>query len=211
MEYTPKQLREKYLKLPQDLKDAMSNIDVSGAIRNIGKKNNLTIDKIGDLGNETGMVMLGVTHPNEFISNLASRLEVDKEVARNIANDINEQIFKPVRDSLRKIHNIRDDSAKVSPLENLKDHQGESLMENSREDILKEIEKEHATAGVADKKDKEEMPAIMRGTTESNPFDAKMGGEIHIASTEEKTVEPALPEKPKNKYPELDPYREPIE
>ena len=56
---------------------------------------------------EAGYVMLGVTHPNEFIANLAERLEVDKEKARAIAQEINEQIFKKVRDSLRKIHNMR--------------------------------------------------------------------------------------------------------
>ena len=28
---------------------------------------------------EAGYVMLGVTHPNEFIANLAERLDVDKE------------------------------------------------------------------------------------------------------------------------------------
>ena len=52
---------------------------------------------------EAGYVMLGVTHPNDFIGNLAERLEVDKEKARAIAQEINEQIFKKVRESLRKI------------------------------------------------------------------------------------------------------------
>ena len=38
------------------------------------------------------------------------RLEVDKEKARAIAQEINEQVFpKKLRDSLRKIHNMREE------------------------------------------------------------------------------------------------------
>lgn len=207
MKPTTEQLVEIYKKLPQDLLDALFNVDTSDVIEKVGRKHALTIDKIGELGNETGMVMLGVTHPNEFISNLADRLKTDKETARAIANEINEQIFKPVRDSLRKIHDIRDEEEEIDR----QDHQGPSLMRKTeREDILREIEKDHSQRNEV-QETKEEMPAIMQGVVSANPFDAKMGGEIHIAPTEEKTAEPILPEKPKNKYPEFDPYREAIE
>ena len=106
--FTEEQIAQMYDNLPEDLKDAIFGLEMNEIVERIGRENQLNIEQIGDLANETGMVMLGVTHPNEFIGNLADRLEVDKEKARAIAQEINEQIFKKVRESLRKIHNMRE-------------------------------------------------------------------------------------------------------
>src|SRR3989338_2897850 len=84
-------------KLPSDLKTAIYSADSSTAIENISKKYGLNIDQMGKLAEETGLVMLGVTHPKDFISNLAGRLGVDQLTAKSIARDVNEQIFKKVR------------------------------------------------------------------------------------------------------------------
>ena len=108
------QLREKYLKLPPDLKDALFSEQVTDAIGAIGKKYSLLIDKVGILADETGAVMLGVTHPKDFIANLSQKLGVDRETARKIAEDINQQIFQKVRESLRKIHGIKEEAPIIS-------------------------------------------------------------------------------------------------
>src|SRR3990167_9217615 len=211
--FTEEQIAQMYDNLPEDLKEAIFGLEMNEIVEKIGRENQLNIEQIGDLANETGMVMLGVTHPNEFIGNLADRLEVDKEKARAIAGGINEQIFKKVRESLRKIHNMREgaeeeeqDKIKVSPFGN---SQGETLKsEHSREDILKEIEKDHSQENL--------VPDIMKGDT--NPFEEKMKEGVLIAPVEEKHYieeKPKLaalpePEKPK-KYQGFDPYKEPIE
>ena len=162
------------MKLPEDLKNAIFSIDSAETIQAIGKKSNLPIDKIGELADETGLVMLGLTHPNNFISNLAERLKLDKESARKIAEEINTQIFAKVRESLKKIHGVETLS------------QGE----DTREQILKEIERDET---------KEEIPGILKGTTELHPFEAKTKEEVLRLPPEEK------------KYSGGDPYREPIE
>src|SRR3989344_138710 len=211
--FTEEQIAKMYDNLPEDLKDAIFGLEMNEIVERIGREKQLNIEQIGDLANETGMVMLGVTHPNEFIGNLAERLEVDKEKARAIAQEINEQIFKKVRESLRKIHNMREgteqeeqDKIKISPFER---HQGPCLMVGqSREDILKEIEKDHTKENIA--------PDIMKG--DNNPFEEKMKEGVLIAPVEEKhyreeSAKTALlpePEKPK-KYQGFDPYKEPIE
>ena len=211
--FTEEQIAQMYDNLPEDLKDAIFGLEMNEIVEKIGRENQLNIEQIGDLANETGMVMLGVTHPNEFIGNLADRLEVDKEKARAIAGEINEQIFKKVRESLRKIHNMREgveeeeqDKIKVSPFGNSQDETLKS--EHSREDILKEIEKDHSQENL--------VPDIMKGDT--NPFEEKMKEGVLIAPVEEKhyieeSAKTALlpePEKPK-KYQGFDPYKEPIE
>ncbi len=208
--YTDQQIAQMYDNLPEDLKDSIFSVDTTSVANEIGRKYGLAIDKIGDLANETGMVMLGVTHPNEFIGNLADRLEVDKEKARAIAQEINEQIFKKVRESLRKIHNIRK--------EETESHQGDALMANvghsvsniNRRDILKEIEKDHA-------KEESGVPEIMKGN--ANPFEEKMKEGVLLAPVEEKRyIEGSEkmaplpePEKAKVKYQGIDPYRESID
>jgi len=205
--FTEEQVAKMYDNLPEDLKDAIFGLEMNEIVERIGRENQLNIEQIGDLANETGMVMLGVTHPNEFIGNLADRLEVDKEKARAIAGEINEQIFKKVRDSLRKIHNMREEEnqTKVSPFGN---SQGETLKnEQSREDILKEIEKDYAKEN--------NMPDIMKGS--ANPFEEKMKEGVLLAPVEEKRyveekAKLAAPEPEKSKkYQGLDPYKEPIE
>ena len=130
--FTEEQIAQMYDNLPEDLKDVIFGLEMNEIVEKIGRENQLNIEQIGDLANETGMVMLGVTHPNEFIGNLADRLEIDKEKAMAIAQEINEQVFKKVRESLRKIHNMREgteqeeqDKIKISPFEH---HQGPSLM-----------------------------------------------------------------------------------
>ena len=193
MAYTPQQLREIYLKLPQDLRDALFDVNSSELVRTIGEKHKLTIDKIGELASETGYVMLGTTHPNKFISNLAQRLEVDKTKAKEIAEDVNVQIFKKVRESLKKIHGILPED---SPLGS---YQGEpSRRIESREEILKEIEKEGTPT-------EEVVKAVESGKTGESPIPDILKGSTTTSPT-------VLPTKAEQKYsPGMDPYKEPIE
>ncbi len=106
MPYTKEQLLEKYKKLPQDVQDAIFSVDTSEIVREIGEKHKLMIDKIGELADETGLVMLGLTHPNQFISNLTERLEIEHDIAKEIAEDINSKVFFPIRENLKKIHGL---------------------------------------------------------------------------------------------------------
>ena len=95
---------ERYKDLPEDIQQALFSSTTSDAILVIGKKNGLAIDKIGELVDETGLMMLGITSPSDYVKNLVSRLSVPQEKARAIAEEINQKVFQPVRESLKKIH-----------------------------------------------------------------------------------------------------------
>ena len=56
--------------------------------------------------NETGYVMLGVTPPGEYIKKLADAIDIPREKAREIAIDVNERVFKPIREALKRVHRI---------------------------------------------------------------------------------------------------------
>ena len=105
--------------LPEDLRGAFNTESVTDTIVEIGKGQGLTIDKIGELGDEIGLVMLGITKTADFIKNLSERLEVDREKARLIAEDVNQKVFQPVRASLRKVHGLpaeKEEVKKIPPL-----------------------------------------------------------------------------------------------
>jgi hypothetical protein len=102
--YTPQQIREAYLKLPKDLQEAVFSEWAGNVLQAIGKKYNLSPDKISNLANLTGLVMFGLSPAKDFIINIAREVYIDKETARKIADDINAQIFSKIRESLRKIH-----------------------------------------------------------------------------------------------------------
>lgn len=181
-QYTDEQALEEYKNLPEDLKKAIFSVEMTEAVKRIGGKYQLHIDKIGALGNETGMVMLGVTHPKDFIPNLSQRLGVDKETARKIAEEVNAQIFAKVRDSLKKIHGV-----------------GTMPTQPPKEEILKEIEREESASSA------EKIPEILKGPVKPelleppHPFEAKTKEEVFRMPPLEK------------KYTSGDPYHEPIE
>lgn len=104
--YTQAELETRYNKLPDILQDAMFNYDIASKIFETGKQFGLTVEKIGFLAEETGLVVLGLTRPDEFTQHLAERLEVDTEKARSIASAVNHRVFFPLREALKTTHQV---------------------------------------------------------------------------------------------------------
>lgn len=113
--YTNEELFERYRGLPKDVQDAILSVDTAEIIREIGEKYKLMIDKIGELADETGLVMLGFTHPSQYVSHLAERLEMDKAIAKEIAEEINSKVFFPIRENLKKIHGVEPEEPAPTP------------------------------------------------------------------------------------------------
>lgn len=103
MTETKENFDELFRKLPEDLQSAIVSVDSFEKIQALGKKYKLHIDKVALLGDETGLVMFGITHPKDFMDNLKRRLEMPEETARELVADINEQIFGPIRGSMKKM------------------------------------------------------------------------------------------------------------
>src|SRR3989344_9455750 len=109
-----KDILERVSELPDDLRKALFARTTTDTIQSIGKNAGLPIDKIGELADETGRVMLGFTPPSDYVKNLVSRLGAPQEKARAIAEEINQKVFQPVRESLKKIHGISGPVASAS-------------------------------------------------------------------------------------------------
>jgi len=103
MQVTKEQVSEKFESLPDDIKRAITDDSVSENLKQLGFKYKLRVDKIGDLIDEVGMVMLGFKKTGDFINALSRRLELDRETAESLAIDVDNEVFKKIRESLRSV------------------------------------------------------------------------------------------------------------
>lgn len=105
MTYTKEELYEKFENLPDDVQKAFLSIDTYDTIKKIVDKFKLHVDQSGQLSEEIGFVMLGVTRPENFLFNIQQKLGISTEVAGEIVKDINTDIFFPIRSSLEALNN----------------------------------------------------------------------------------------------------------
>ncbi|MFC1756792.1 hypothetical protein ACFLZC_01370 [Patescibacteria group bacterium] len=187
---TPQQLLERKKKLPEDVREAYSSVNTANILMAIGKEAQISTEKTGIVADETGLLMLGLTHPDRFISNLAKRLDIDKGLASKIAHKINDQIFSKIRESLRKIHN-----EKAEPVmeQLIKPQQ----MFGDEETILPAPAKIPVDKPAPAKADLRK-PASVETTAGKNIF-------------EERSKEKVFRSKPTEKTKQFDPYREPLD
>lgn len=110
-----KEIFERLQRLPPKIREAMFAESTTEKVFEIAKKYDLLVDKTGEMASEIGLLMLGVTHPNDFTNNLAERMKISKDEARKIADDINASIFAPVREHLRALYGLPNSSAIPEP------------------------------------------------------------------------------------------------
>jgi len=101
---TEETLKHYYSKLPDAVKKILTAEDLQSRVLNIVKKHNLRVDEGGAVEDEVALVLLGIEHPKDFVSNIIENTNVDKKQAPLLARDINETIFVPIRGSLIGLH-----------------------------------------------------------------------------------------------------------
>ena len=95
---------EKFKSLPQKLKDALFSEDTTEAVFAIGKENNLTVYQMGELADETGLIILGLTRPEEYAKNLAQKLGTDPATTNKIVQAVNQKVFDSILEELKALH-----------------------------------------------------------------------------------------------------------
>ena len=90
-------------RLPDEIIEILTNPEIEKTLNAIREKHGLPIPVTNSLDDEMRNVMLGFTHPNDFIGKIKA-LGIDEEKARAIAHDINEQIFMEIREELKDLY-----------------------------------------------------------------------------------------------------------
>lgn len=95
------QVQQRLKELPEEIRMAVLSADLDRKIQSIGQKHKLHIDQIGNLEDETLLVMLGFSDPVEFMDQLVERLSVTPVEASLISADVVHDVFMPIRESMR--------------------------------------------------------------------------------------------------------------
>ncbi len=137
--YTSEQYNKVFWKLPQEIRDMVSSFETTKHIQIVGQKHNLHIDKIGELVDVTLDVMMGIVGTKDFVKELQDNLQISALEASVLARDIDENIFKPIKETMTHLYAGR---APYKPSSSLvqyyeEDDEHPAL---SKDSLLKEIE-----------------------------------------------------------------------
>ena len=186
MEYTKEQIQEQLDNLPEDLREAIIEADIEQTIFSIGERFKLPIDKRGELFYQTQIFMIGLTRSDQFVRSLAQVLNIDADIAGNIALAVNDQIMVPIRQSLKGDVIDTEISAPGIVRRKFTEEELEALMADTDEEI------------------KEENPFTVQKPVESTPIaEQKLTEAVSLAP--EVTDHSILRED----IQKVDPYREP--
>jgi hypothetical protein len=105
MRHSPEKIQEAFDSLPDDLYEAMYQIDVDDIVLQIGRKYGVHIDKQGNLKGAVVLVLIGLEKASDFRLNIKSQLGIDPESEAELISEINEEIFHTVREEYKKIRN----------------------------------------------------------------------------------------------------------
>ena len=165
---TTQLLQDKFAALPPDLQSAITDSGFVDKLRDMSKTEKLMIDQAGSLEREVLLVLLGVMPLSEFSGTLVSKLRIDQEKAKRINNQVNEQIFFPIRHRLEEIESNRENAPSnivESPLPTPESEATEDKKELQKQNILSGIE--NPTPAIASVKTA--VPLLQNKTTLTIP------------------------------------------
>jgi hypothetical protein len=97
-------LKKQFDALPPEVQKAISGVDLPTKLQEIVKNNKLMIDQAGGLEVETILVLFGLEPLENYTKNLINNVGLTSIQASVVAHDVNESIFKGVRDILKQIN-----------------------------------------------------------------------------------------------------------
>ncbi len=101
-----RQRYQKYLKLPKVVQDQLFSVQTANKILEAGKKNNLDSNQISKSAYLVGLILLGELNIVDFVKELSQRCQLEGQAAKQLARDINQAVFLPVKEELKEIHQI---------------------------------------------------------------------------------------------------------
>ena len=88
--------------LPLETVNAINAVDWRAAILGLREKKGYTFEQLGDLELETELILCGLLNPADYPRELERRLRVSRSTANELVNEMNELVFKKIREELIK-------------------------------------------------------------------------------------------------------------
>ncbi len=93
-------VKEKWDQLPESVRSALSNFNWKDPLLAIGKKYNLQIDDLNVLQNETMMILLGITPPDELKKQMAEQTQLPEVQIQELSDDVEKEVFRKIREAV---------------------------------------------------------------------------------------------------------------
>ena len=100
------QLWKLFKKLPTELQDAIFSEKTTDTIGDVCERNKVPGNKMTDVAEYIGKVLMGLLPPGEFEKALVKEIKLRPEVAKGVAFAINRFIFFPEKEALSKVYEI---------------------------------------------------------------------------------------------------------
>ena len=100
------QVRQVFPTLPEEIKTLLLSPDFNDRIEIVAKKHGFNEDQTGTLIRITARLLIGVISPSQFVSSIIENTEVERETASFVAQEINRDIFNPIKDALIELHSV---------------------------------------------------------------------------------------------------------
>ena len=89
--------------LPQETVQAINTVDWRQALLDIKNKKGFSIEKLEDLELETELMLCGLSNPSNYEKEIRERMSLSPTEAKDIVNEMNDKVFKKIRDAFAKI------------------------------------------------------------------------------------------------------------
>lgn len=113
-------IEEKFNSLPEEIQDIIYSPVTERTITEIGEKYQLHLDKVDVLIEATEDIMTGDVRANDFISHIVKTLEIPQETAEKIGQEIDQQVFEKIRDSIKSLHKEEPQEEKKTTIADIK-------------------------------------------------------------------------------------------
>ncbi|MFT5281146.1 MAG: hypothetical protein ACI9AR_000604 [Flavobacteriaceae bacterium] len=90
--------------LPKELKDIVLDTAWIDSLKELSTKHKLTVGQTGIYQKEVLLLLIGITHPDSFESNIETRIPLSKGRIIALVHDTNERIISPIREQLKTTH-----------------------------------------------------------------------------------------------------------
>lgn len=97
-----RQIEERMEEIPAPLAEAIRQSGWENIVFDIGRKYSLHVDDIGNIQNELILVLVGITHPDEFRSILLKELRIPEDKVDLIIDEINVKLNEKIKNTLKQ-------------------------------------------------------------------------------------------------------------
>lgn len=88
--------------LPEETLNAIKAIDWQAVVVGMREKKGYSFEQLGDLELETELVLCGLLSPENYQKELENRMKITKAAATELVNEMNDLVFKKIREELVK-------------------------------------------------------------------------------------------------------------